>query len=145
MAVGKICTRVTHTVDPHESVRAAAQRMDERGVGTLVCVDDDGRPLGVVTDRDLTTRCTGRGLDADSKEVSEVMSTPPAAVEEQTPIESALSMMADRGVRRLVVVDGEGRLVGILSLDDVLELLVEEVSAIGRILQSQSKPTSRLR
>jgi CBS domain-containing protein len=142
MSVGKICTRITHTVEPDESVRIAAGRMTERRVGTLVAVDDENRPVGIVTDRDLVTRVLGPNLDPATVTVGEVMSTPPVSVEESTPIESALSLMAERGMRRLVVVGGDGRLVGILSLDDAVELLVEEVGAVGRVLTHQTRATS---
>ena len=145
MPVGKICTRITHTVEPNESVRAAAERMTERDVGTLVAVDEEGRPLGIVTDRDLVTRVLGENLDPATLTIGTVMSSPPVSVEEETPIESALSLMAERGVRRLVVVDGDGRLIGILSLDDAVELLVEEVAAVGRVLTFQTRATSPLR
>lgn len=145
MSVGKICTRITHTAEPGESVRAAAERMTKRAVGTLVVVDGEGRPVGIVTDRDLVTRVLGENLDPATLTVSAVMSTPPVSVEEETPIESALTLMAERGVRRLVVVDGDGRLIGILSLDDAVELLVEEVAAVGRVLTLQTRATSPLR
>lgn len=139
MSVGKICTRIVATASPKESVRAAAARMAEHDVGTLVVEERDGstRPLGVVTDRDIVMRCVANGLDPDDTELAAVMTTPVHLVDEATPIEEALLRMAHSGVRRLVVTSEGSQLVGILSLDDVLEMLTGEMSSIGRLLQHQ--------
>ncbi|HSH76252.1 MAG TPA: CBS domain-containing protein [Longimicrobiales bacterium] len=138
MSAGRICTRVIHTADGDETVRAAAARMDREGVGTLVVVDDALRPIGIVTDRDVVVRCVSPGLDPDRASVSEIMSVPVSSVFEDTPIESALRMMAGSRARRSVVVNRAGALVGVLALDDVLELLAEEVEAIGELVRVQA-------
>jgi CBS domain-containing protein len=139
MSVGRICSRVVVTVSSNESIRVAAQRMAEKDVGTLVVVDPNrvSEAVGIITDRDLAIRCIGGGLDPDQTQVSKVMTAPVQSVDEETSIEEALSRMAGAATRRLVVT-GTGRsLVGILSLDDVLELLVEEAASIGRLLEKQ--------
>lgn len=141
MSVGRICTRVVATASADETVRAAADRMAEHNVGTLVVVDDASRPLGIVTDRDLVTRGVAARLDPDATPIEEVMSRPPRSVEESTPIEQALRTMKGARVRRLIIVGGEGRLVGLVSLDDVMELLVEEVESIGAILRREEPTT----
>jgi CBS domain-containing protein len=138
MSAGRICTRVIHTADPEETIRVAATRMDRKGVGTLVVVDDALRPVGMLTDRDVAVRCVGQGLDPDLALVSEVMSAPVSSVFEDTPIESALRLMAGSRARRSVVVDRTGALVGVLALDDVLELLAEEAHAIGDLVRAQA-------
>jgi CBS domain-containing protein len=112
--------------------------MDRKGVGTLVVVDDALRPVGMLTDRDVAVRCVGQGLDPDLALVSEVMSAPVSSVFEDTPIESALRLMAGSRARRSVVVDRTGALVGVLALDDVLELLAEEAHAIGDLVRAQA-------
>jgi CBS domain-containing protein len=119
---------------PEESVREAAQRMAESQVGSVVVVDPQRRPTGIVTDRDITIRCVAPGRDPDTTPVSAVMTAPLVKVHESTPIEDALGAMVGGGVRRLVVLDAAGGLVGILALDDVLELLAEETEKIGRLL-----------
>jgi CBS domain-containing protein len=129
---------VIHTADPEETVRAAAARMDREEVGTLVVVDDALRPTGIVTDRDVAVRCVGKGLDPDRTSVAEIMSMPVSSVYEDTPIESALRMMAGSRARRSVVVNRAGALVGVLALDDVLELLAEEAEAIGDLVRVQA-------
>lgn len=139
MSVGRICSRVVATVWPSENVRVAARRMVEHDVGTLVVVEGNGTgdAIGIVTDRDIALRCVAANLDPDRATVAEIMTRPVKAIDEDTPIEDAIARMAERGTRRLIVT-GEGkRLVGILSLDDVLALLVEEAGPIGRLLEKQ--------
>lgn len=139
MSVGRICTRVVATASPDESVRSAAARMAEFDVGTLVVVDSSSeKPVGIVTDRDFAIRCLAPGHDPDSTALREVMSHPVHSLDEHTPIEEGISRMSAVGVRRLVVTGPRGVLMGLLSLDDVLDLVVEEVTTIGRLLEKQA-------
>ncbi|HSM62131.1 MAG TPA: CBS domain-containing protein [Longimicrobiales bacterium] len=138
MSTGKICTRDVYTGRPGESVREAAERMADHGVGTLVILGEDDLPVGIVTDRDIVVRCVAEDLDPQWTTVSEVMSTPPNTVREDTPIEEALQKMASARVRRAIVVDPLGGLVGLLSLDDALDLLAEEAQTIGKLIRAQS-------
>ena len=138
MSAGKICTRITHTATVDEAARAGAARMAQHGVGTLVVIDEKSRPIGLLTDRDLAIRVVAEGLDAESATVGEIMSKPVHSVGVDAAIESALSGMAGAGVRRAVVVDADGKLAGILALDDVLELLAEEAQAIGALVRGQA-------
>lgn len=142
MSAGRICTRIVATASESETVRDAADRMAENNVGTLVVVDEANRPTGFVTDRDLVTRGLAARLDPDATPLGDVMTEPARSVEESTPIEQALRTMKSAGVRRIVVVGEEGRLVGLLSLDDVMELLVEEAESIGEILRLEKPTTS---
>jgi CBS domain-containing protein len=113
--------------------------MAEHDVGTLVVVEPDSlsRAVGIVTDRDLAVRCVAGMRDPESTKVGELMSTPVHAIDEDTPIEEALRQMAGAGTRRLVVTGSGQRMVGILSLDDVLELLIGETASIGQLLHKQ--------
>ncbi|MEZ4416057.1 MAG: CBS domain-containing protein [Gemmatimonadota bacterium] len=138
MSAGRICTRVVQTATAHEPVFDAARRMRDHHVGTLVVVDDDRRPIGIVTDRDLTVRCVAEGCNPANTHLSDVMTRVVSCVEEDTPIEAALSTMAAAKTRRMVVTGTDGRLEGVLSLDDVIDLLVEEAGTIGRLLRSQA-------
>jgi CBS domain-containing protein len=137
MSAGRICIRSVDLADPAESVAEAARRMRERGVGTLLVLDDQRRPLGILTDRDVVLRCVAEGRDPGATPVSAVMTSPVACVRESTPIEDALRRMASVRTRRLAVTDDDGRLAGILSLDDAVELLTEEVEAVGRLLRGR--------
>jgi CBS domain-containing protein len=140
MSVGKICTRVTHTATPDETVRTAAARMGERGVGTLVVIGDGREPIGIVTDRDIAVRCVAAGLDPDEVSVAEIMSAPLNSIHEDMAIDAALRRMSGMHVRRCPVVDDAGALVGILAVDDVLDLLAEEMSAVGTLVGGGSPP-----
>lgn len=73
MSVGKICTREVDLAEADESVQAAAQRMHARNVGTLVVLDSDNKPLGMVTDRDLSVRVLGNSLNPFQTTVGKVM------------------------------------------------------------------------
>lgn len=139
MSVGRICNRSVVTVSPHETIRVAARLMAEHDLGTLVVSELNGvtKATGIVTDRDIAVRCVASNLDPDQVPVSRVMTAPVDSVDEATPIEEALRRMAGSAVRRLAVTGEGGRLVGILSLDDVLSLLAEEIESVGRLLEKQ--------
>lgn len=139
MSVGERCSRIMATAWPKESVRVAAQRMAEHDVGTLVVVDPDGstQALGILTDRDVTTRCVAGNLDPDRTPVSRVMTRPVHTIDEHASIEDAVAKMAVAGTRRLIVTGGGNAAMGIVSLDDVLDMLTEENAAIGHLLEKQ--------
>lgn len=138
LAIGSLCTREVDLADAEETVLDAARRMRERRVGTLVVVDGVGRPVGLVTDRDLAVRVLADGRDPRRTSVAEVMTFRPRTVGEDTPIEAALSLMRSGGFRRLPVVNDDEKLVGIVSLDDVLALLAEEFASIGALLDREA-------
>jgi len=137
MSVGRICTRIVETAAADDSVRVASNRMKVERVGTLVVLDSDGRPEGIVTDRDIALRVVGERRDPDTTPLSAVMTSPVDSINEDTTVDWALHRMADRGVRRLVVVDDEGMMSGLLSMDDVLALLIEEAQDVGSLLRQQ--------
>jgi CBS domain-containing protein len=110
--------------------------MAQYRVGSLVVVDLDSKPIGILTDRDIAVKCVGDGLGGDVR-LDEIMTRPVSTVHEDTPIDQSLRHMAAAKVRRMVVVDGVGRLVGLLSLDDIVDLLAEEAEDIGRLLHAQ--------
>ena len=137
MSVGRICTRIVELAEPEESVRSAARRMVGRRVGTLIVTDTSRRPIGLVTDRDLVARVLAEGMSGDETPVAEVMTRAPATVDEETPIERALMLMRAHAVRRLPVVGGDGVLIGLVSLDDILSLLAEEFREIGTLIEKE--------
>ncbi len=134
MTVGKICSRHVDVARPDESVHAIAQRMLQRNVGTVVVHDEAHKPVGIVTDRDLVIKVMAHGLDGHATPVGEIMTDHPRTIGEDMPIDSALSEMRAGEFRRLPVVDGDGTLVGVVSLDDIIGKLAEETRMIGSLL-----------
>jgi CBS domain-containing protein len=116
----------------------AAERMHQRTVGVLVILDGDRRPIGIVTDRDLVVRAIAGGRDPYTTTVADVMTRHPQTVGEETAIESALSVMRSGAFRRLPVVNHDDRLVGLVTLDDILMLLCEEFQSIGSLLRKET-------
>ena len=138
MSVGRICSRDVDTADPRESVLEAARRMRDRHVGTLVVVDGEARPMGLITDRDIAMRVVADGSDAARMAVTDIMTPMPTVVLADTSLESALGHMRSGRLRRLPVVSGSGALVGIITLDDILALIAEEFSLIGTLLEREA-------
>jgi CBS domain-containing protein len=138
MSIGRICQREVDTADASETVRVAAQRMSARNVGALVVLGKERHPWGILTDRDVALRVAGGGLDPNTATVAEVMTHDLHTVTVETAIEDALRLMRRHAVRRLPVVDDDGALVGVVTLDDVLSLLAEEMAQMGRIVERSS-------
>lgn len=137
MSAGRICIRNVDVIDPTESVQTAAGRMHACQVGTLVVVDQARRPIGIVTDRDITVRVVAAGKDVCTTPVLEAMTECPRTIRESTPLEDALRIMRTGRFRRLPVVGPDDRLAGILCLDDILELLAEEFAEIGQLIRAE--------
>ena len=125
------------TANYDESVLDAARRMRDRQVGTVLVVDDM-RPVGILTDRDLTVRVLATGLDPQLTRVSEVMTPSPTTIRQEDSIETAVSYMRAGRFRRLPVVGADGRVLGILALDDVLEQVSGELAEVGQLLRRES-------
>lgn len=135
--IGQVCTRPVVTVSPETTAHEAAHRMWTRRVGALVAVDGTGAPLGILTDRDIVVKVVAQGKDPARVQVRELLRRPPTVIREDQGILDATRLLSRRGVRRLPVVDAAGRLVGIVSLDDLLMLLGSEMAHIAAALASE--------
>ena len=125
MELSEIVTRSVVTARAEETLAAVAFRMQEHNVGTVVIVEDR-RPVGIITDRDLALALGARDVSPQAQ-VQKVMTRHVLAIPEDTGIYTATKFMRERGVRRLPVVDREDRLVGIVTLDDLLRFLGREL------------------
>lgn len=135
MSVGKVCVRTVVTARPEESAAAVAKRMQQYEVGALVVLQGK-RPAGIITDRDLVLRVMAAEKEPSATEVRSVMTDKLVCVPEHMPLEDAMNLMRGYQIRRLVVTDAAGELAGIFTLDDMLELLGEEQSAIAGLLRT---------
>jgi CBS domain-containing protein len=133
MAVDQLCHRAVECIEMHETVQEAAAKMQQHGVGMLVIINKDRIPIGLVTDRDLVTRALAQNIDP-STNIRLVMSSPVGTVYEDDTIENALTRMRSGQFRRLVVIDSHHRLVGVVSLDDILVHLNHEFSTASNLI-----------
>lgn len=117
------------TAKPTDTVSDVAILMRVHRVGCVVIVDD-GRPVGIITDRDLALRVLAEWRPADTR-VSAVMTPDPIVADEHAGIETMLSTLRKAGARRLPLVDAGGDLVGIVTHDDLVRLLARELGEIG--------------
>ncbi|MBF8286962.1 MAG: putative signal-transduction protein with CBS domain [Candidatus Rokubacteria bacterium] len=112
--------------------------MRTKNVGAVVVVRD-GRPAGILTDRDVAIGVVGRARNPALVKVGEVMRKNPTVIQEDAGILDAARLLGKKGVRRLPVVNTRGELVGIISLDDILVLLTSEMGHIGSALSQEMR------
>lgn len=139
MSLANLCRRRVVTVHADASLRDAAVLMREQHVGALVVTQAGaGREqvVGLITDRDLVVDGIGRELDCRQTRVAQLASTQLCAVPVGTDLVEAIERMRDAGVRRLLIADDEGLLLGILSADDVWESLAAQVGGLAAAQRS---------
>ena len=124
MPVKDLIQRKVVTIEPEDPVMLAAQRMKDKMVGSLVVLDGD-KPAGIITDRDIAIRVVGAGKDPTTP-VREVMTRDPITIRDDASFFDLTKAFREAAVRRLIVVDKDGKLVGLISIDDILELLTTE-------------------
>ena len=135
--VADIMTRIVETVGPSATVQEAAERMKADNVGSLpVC--QDSRVIGMITDRDITVRVTAEGRDARATLVRDAMTENPVTLRPQQDVAEAEQMMHDRQVRRLPVVEADGRLVGYVTTATIARREGDE-KVVGKVLQGISR------
>jgi CBS domain-containing protein len=142
MPISEICNREVVIVERDTTTSEAAQLMRQHHVGDVVVVEDRGGakiPVGIVTDRDLVVEIMAPAIDQMAITVGDIMATELATVRENTGIFETIEYMRAKGVRRVPVVDKGGGLIGILALDDLLELLAEELLALAKLVRHEQK------
>jgi CBS domain-containing protein len=118
MTVSDVMTPHAECIEPGASVRAAAQRMRRLDVGSLPVCEND-RLVGIVTDRDIVIRAIADGQDPETVQIRDVMTLGVQYCFEDEELEAAVQMMEEQQIRRLVVLDANKRLAGIVSLGDI--------------------------
>lgn len=139
MTVSDLMRENVITANPNESVRRIAGRMRDEKVGSVV-VEEDDSPLGIVTDRDLTTRILADGADPDSKTARDIMTEDLETITTDAGVRELCDRMSEARVRRMPVVDYEGDLAGIITHDDVNTLLADEQRELAEVVQAESPP-----
>lgn len=147
MQVGELCNRDVVVCRPDLSVVEAAQRMREHHVGSLVVIDRlDGadEPVGVITDRDIVVDGVAVSLqELPSLRVAQLMTCELVSAREREDVATVLARMVSFGVRRVPVVDEEGHLQGILSYDDLVEWMAEQLRDLVGVVRSERRVEER--
>lgn len=148
MRIGEICTVQTIYCKRDETVQGAALLMRKNHVGDLVVIEQpDGErlPVGIITDRDIVVSVIALGLDPGSLLVGDIMSDDLLTATENDDVYETIERMRFRGIRRVPVVNAAGGLIGIVSADDLLEFLAEEMGEVSRISAHQQSHEKRAR
>ena len=135
MTIAAVCSRAPIAIPRSESVIEAARLMRKHHVGSLVVVEDNAQgdkvPVGMLTDRDITISVTALALDPTTITANEIMGESVVCAKENAGIAETVALMRAKGVRRIPVVNDAGVLTGMLSADDLLALLAEELSGLA--------------
>ena len=137
MSIGDICNRNVVVIEKDTAVQEAALLMRRFHVGALVvCRGAEGKrvPVGLVTDRDIVVEVLGEEVDVTKVVVGDIMSAELLTARESDDLWETLQRMRHSGVRRLPVVDDQGYLQGILTMDDVIELLADELAQLAKLV-----------
>ena len=148
MRVGEICNREVVVIEEEQSVTQAAVVMREYHVGDVVVVREQyGKqtPVGILTDRDIALGIVANGTDPDKVSVGDAMSFNLTTVTEDDDLMHAIEVMREHGIRRVPVTDAEETLLGILTVDDVLDLLSEVLIDLAHLVDRQRRRESKAR
>lgn len=150
MNVGEICIREVVVVRPDEPLVTAARLMREQSVGDVVVVerlDDRVVPLGILTDRDIVVGPVANASETLAKlKVGDVATTNLVTVDDHEDVLAVVESMRRAGVRRLPVVDRRGSLLGIVTFDDLVEVLGKELAGLGGVpIRAQQREERAIR
>lgn len=139
MRVDQLCTRNVITIEADASIVEAAKQMREHHVGDVIVLSepDDRRPVGVLTDRDITVELVAKDLPLSGVSVGDVMSRDIVTVRVQDDLADALEIMTTNAVRRIPVIDEDDEIYGILSIDDVIGVIAEELKKVSSLCRRQ--------
>lgn len=119
------------TVEPDAKVIEVAKLMERENVG-CVLVLSEGKPRGLITDRDIVVRCIAKNVDVSDCTVEQVMTESVETAKDTDGVFDCIRKMRDAGVRRMPVVDDEGKAVGIITAGDLLAMLSKEFATLAQ-------------
>lgn len=139
--IGEICTREVVFGTREMTVTEAARLMRQHHVGSIVIVEhlNGGKrlPVGIVTDRDVVVEVTAMDLDPRTITMGDIMGDALVTAREKEGLLETMEIMRYKGVRRLPIIGGDGQLVGIVTIDDLLEVLAEQLTELARIVSRE--------
>jgi CBS domain-containing protein len=134
MTANPICCR------PNQSLREVAQLMADNDCGQIPVVDEQRRPLGVITDRDIAVRAVAKGAEIASATASDFMTSPATTVREDGSVAQVAKCMEDQQIRRVVVVDDSGAVTGIVAQADIAR---SGNNLTAEVVKQVSQPSSQ--
>jgi CBS domain-containing protein len=134
MTLAECCSKDVVMASPDSSVVEAARLMEERNVGSIIVTEEE-RPVGIVTDRDIALRVIAQGKRPEETTIRDVMTPDPVTLNGNMEIFEAIEYVTREGIRRLPIVEADGRLVGIITLDDVIGILGKEMSNVSEAIE----------
>lgn len=140
MAIGDVCMRDVVVAGRDTTVREAAKLMVQHHVGNLVVIEETGGrsvPVGIITDRDIVRNVIAEDLDPAVFALGDLVARELVTAAEDQGVFECMQNMRIHGIRRMPVVDRYGGLVGIISLDDLIQLLAEEMSELGKLISRE--------
>ena len=149
MPIGEICTRDVVVAGRDTTVREAAQLMAKQHVGDVVVVREEsgGRliPVGIITDRDIVRSVVAEGLDPAVFTLGDLGARDLVTVHQDQGVFKCIEHMRENGIRRMPVVDRGGALIGIVALDDLIQLLADEMSELAKLISKERAHEEALR
>lgn len=142
LSIGEICTRSVTVAFRKTRLEGASRLMRENHVGCLVVVDEvDGKRIvvGLLTDRDIVTAVVASDLAPGGMCVEDVMSTDLLTARAEDSLIDLLRAMRRKGVRRVPVVGQQDELVGIVTFDDALDILIEELGLLADVMKREGE------
>lgn len=136
MSLKKLMTEDITSLPSTATVLDAAKFMTDMNVGSVIITDADS-PSGLITDRDVVSKVLAQGKDSKTTKIGEIMVSPVVTISEDKDIIDATKLMSSHGIRRLPVTDSTGKLTGVISLDDVLVMLGNEMQNIATTLKKE--------
>jgi signal-transduction protein with cAMP-binding, CBS, and nucleotidyltransferase domain len=140
MGLVKCCREQVVAVSPDTPAVEVARIMGEKNVGSVVVVTGDNRPAGILTDRDLAIRVMAQEKNPGEIRAEDVLTRDVITFQDSMGIYEAIQKMTDAGIRRMPIVDDAGKLIGIVTMDDIVRMLGEEMAAIAKNIEKQSPP-----
>jgi len=137
MTVYTVCQTSVVSVKPDATVQFVAELMRDKNIGCVV-VTENHKPVGIITDRDIALRAASLCGEPEMVLIDSIMTRDIRTIRKDTGIFDAIQEMKSSGVRRMPIVDSSGRLVGLLTVDDLIRLLAREMADIARIIGKES-------
>ena len=148
MSVGEVCNREVVIANREISILEAAKLMRKHHVGDVVVTEErngEHVPVGILTDRDIVVELLAEEVDLNAVNIGDVMNFELVVAKEDDSLLDTIQQMQAKGVRRIPVVNQRGRLVGLLAMDDLVELASEQLSAVVKLIKTEQSRERKIR